>query len=210
VGLPPIDGCSRFLLRTKREVGYICNFKTKTWIVSARDGRAQPGEKEMASTWPKDTMEAKIAFYGDPRGPHGESPTWRSKNEARIKPPFKMFFAGKEVKSIAVHKKIADAVTAALNEIWENCDKDQKTVDKAGASDYAGTFNFRVIAGSNPPRLSNHSFGCAIDLSPKTNGFNTGKGTISNIVVDAFKRQGARWGGDFKKRTDPMHFEFVS
>ena len=27
---------------------------------------------------------------------------------------------------------------------------------------------------------------------------------------DAFKRQGARWGGDFKKRTDPMHFEFVS
>ena len=31
-----------------------------------------------------------------------------------------------------------------------------------------------------------------------------------SIVVDAFKRQGARWGGDFKKRTDPMHFEFVS
>jgi len=159
----------------------------------------------MAGPWPKDTMDEKIKFYGDPRGPHGEDPKWRAKVEKRITPPFKMSFAGKPVKSLAVHTKIADAVEAALNEIWE---KDQAKVDKTGASDYAGCFNFRVIAGSN--NLSNHSFGCAIDLSPGTNGFNTGKGTISNIVVDAFKRQGARWGGDFKGRTDPMHFEFVS
>jgi hypothetical protein len=155
-------------------------------------------------------MAAKLKFYGDPRGPHGESPKWRASVEQRLKPPFQMFFAGKPVKSIAVHKKIADAVTAAFDEIWEACGKDQKKVDKTGASDFGGCFNFRVIAGSKPPRLSNHSFGCALDLSPSTNGFNTGSGTISNIVVAAFKKQGARWGGDFKKRTDPMHFEFVS
>jgi hypothetical protein len=27
-------------------------------------------------------------------------------------------------------------------------------------------------------------------------------------VVAAFKRQGARWGGDYRGRKDPMHFEF--
>jgi hypothetical protein len=31
-------------------------------------------------TWPKDTMEAKIAFYGDPRGPHGVNESWFSNN----------------------------------------------------------------------------------------------------------------------------------
>lgn len=162
----------------------------------------------MATKWPKDTMAAKIAFYGDPRGSHGENPKWRAAVETRIKPPFQMFYAGKPIKSISVHKKIADAVSAAFAEIWEKCGKDQKMVDKTGASDWAGCFNYRVIAGSG--NLSNHAFGCAIDLSPKSNGFGAGKGTIGSIVVDAFKRQGAFWGGDYKGRTDPMHFEFVT
>lgn len=158
--------------------------------------------------WPKDTMAAKLAFYGDPRGPHGENPKWRGSVEKRITAPFQMYYAGQPIKSITVHKKIADAVLAAFTEIWEKCGKSQKAVDKTGASDFAGCFNYRVIAGSS--RLSNHSFGCAIDLSPQTNGFNCGKGTIGNVVIDAFKRQGARWGGDYKGRTDPMHFEFVA
>lgn len=160
------------------------------------------------TTWPKDTMAAKIAFYGDPRGPHGANPRWVAANLIRITPPFQMYYAGQPIKSITVHKLIVDAVRAALTEIWIACGKDQKNVDKTGASDWAGCFNYRVIAGSN--NLSNHGFACAVDLSPKTNGFNAGKGTLSNIVVDAFKHQGARWGGDYKGRTDPMHFEFVT
>lgn len=158
--------------------------------------------------WPRDTMPAKIAFYGDPRGANGhENAHWREQVEVRIVTPFQMYYAKKPIKSIAVHKKCAGAFIAAFQEIWDACDRDQKKVDKTGASDFAGVFNFRKIAGSNS--LSNHSFGCAIDLSPATNGFNM-KGTISNIVVEAFKRQGARWGGDYKGRKDPMHFEFVS
>lgn len=153
-------------------------------------------------------MPAKIAFYGDPRGANGhENAHWREQVEVRIVTPFQMYYAKKPIKSIAVHKKCAGAFIAAFQEIWDACDRDQKKVDKTGASDFAGVFNFRKIAGSNS--LSNHSFGCAIDLSPATNGFNM-KGTISNIVVEAFKRQGARWGGDYKGRKDPMHFEFVS
>lgn len=119
-----------------------------------------------------------------------------------------MYYAGKPIKTITVHKKCADAFMAAFNDIWEACGKDQKNVDKTGASDYAGVYNYRVIAGSG--NLSNHSFACAIDLSPKSNGFYVTKTTLGNVVIAAFKKQGARWGGDYKGRKDPMHFEFVS
>lgn len=159
--------------------------------------------------WPKDNVPSLIAFYGDPRGANGhENPHWRENVEMRIVPPFQMYYEHKPLKSIAVHKKCAGAMMAAFYEIFDKCEHNQKLVDKTGASDFAGCFNFRFIAGTT--RLSNHSFGCAIDLSPATNGFYM-KGTISNIVVAAFKRQGARWGGDYKSgRRDPMHFEFVS
>lgn len=153
--------------------------------------------------WPKDTTAAKNAFYGDF---HGKN--WSSENLVRLVPPFQMYYVGKPMKSgILVHKKIAPALKAAFDEIWEKCGKDQGKVDKTGASDFGGCFNIRQIAGSNS--YSNHSWACAIDLAPGTNGFNM-KGTLPSLVVDAFKRQGAYWGGDYKGRKDPMHFEFVS
>lgn len=159
--------------------------------------------------WPKDNMASKIAFYGDPRGSVGrDNPKWMAENLVKITPPFQMYYTGKPIKTLTVHKKCADAFMAAFNDIWSICEHDQKKVDKTGASDYAGCYNLRVIAGSH--NLSNHSFACAIDLSPKTNGFGAKKGTIGTVVVDAFKKQGARWGGDYRGRTDPMHFEFVS
>lgn len=153
--------------------------------------------------WPKDNMKDKIAFYGNPI-----SNGWEDKNLVNIIPPFQMYYEKHPIKSIRVHKKCASAFLAAFNEIADKCGHDQKKIDATGASDYGGCYNLRKIAGSS--NLSNHSFGCAIDLSPATNGFNTGKGTLDNIVVTAFKNQGARWGGNYKGRTDPMHIEFVS
>ena len=108
---------------------------------------------------------------------------------------------------ILVHKKIANALQAVFAEVADACDHDQKQIDKTGITDFGGCFNIRRIAGSN--NWSNHSWACAIDLSPATNGFNM-KTTLSSVVINAFKRQGARWGGDYKGRKDPMHYEFVS
>ena len=70
-------------------------------------------------------------------------------------------------------------------------------IDKTGASDFGGCLNIRRIAGSD--NWSNHSWACALDLSPTTNGFNM-KGTLSATVVNAFKKQGALWGGDYHGR----------
>jgi hypothetical protein len=153
--------------------------------------------------WPKDTTLSKNAFYGD-----FHSPGWQALNLIHINPPFKMYYDKQLlVHGILVHKKIASALMLAFTEIWEACKRDQAQVDKTGASDFGGCFNIRNIAGSN--NWSNHSWACAIDLAPALNGFNM-KGTLSMIVINAFKRQGFFWGGDYHGRKDPMHFEAVS
>lgn len=156
------------------------------------------------SKWPHDDTASKNAFYGD-----FHSRGWQDMNLHRFVPPFKMYYAGKLMpRGILAHQKIIPALTVIFQEIWEKLGHNQAAVDAAGASDFGGCFNIRNIAGSN--NWSNHSWACAIDLDPDRNGFNTGHGHMSQIIIDAFKRQGALWGGDYKGRTDPMHFEFVS
>ncbi len=154
--------------------------------------------------WPHDDIHSKNDFYGN-----FKEHAWASLNLVHYTPPFQMKYMGKAIKSILVHRKIVPALQAIFSEIWEKCGHSQAAVDKTGASDYGGCFNIRPIAGSG--NYSNHSWPCAIDLSPSTNGFrHDSSTTLSNIVIDAFKRQGALWGGDYHGRKDPMHFEFVS
>jgi hypothetical protein len=153
--------------------------------------------------WPKDNTVAKNAFYGN-----FKLRSWQASYLTRIQPPFTMFYDKKPMKTgILVNKMCAEAMLAAFAEIWEKCGHDEAKVAATGASDFGGCFNIRAIAGSNS--YSNHSWACAIDLSPASNGFNM-KGTIGDLVVKAFKNQGAFWGGDYVNRKDKMHFEFVS
>jgi hypothetical protein len=154
-----------------------------------------------ASVWPKDTTAAKNSFYGDFHGAK-----WQAQYLTRVTPPFRMFYDKKPIPSLLVNKMVVQSLLTVFNDIWNECDHDQKRVDAAGASDFGGCFNIRPIAGSN--NWSNHSWACAIDLSPGSNGFNM-KATLSRVVIDAFKAQGWRWGGDYKGRKDPMHFEAV-
>ncbi len=153
--------------------------------------------------WPKDTTAEKNAFYGN-----FQAKGWQDTNLIHIHPPFIMRYE-KQILThgILVHKKIADALMTVFNEVRAACNNDQVQIDKTGISDWGGCFNIRRIAGSN--NWSNHSWACAVDLSPSTNGFNMHT-TLNSVVIDAFKRQGARWGGDYHGRKDPMHFEFVS
>lgn len=151
--------------------------------------------------WPADTTAAKMAFYGDFR-----DKTWASVNLTRVSPPWRMEYEGKPISGVLCHRKIAPALALVFAEIWRECGQSQARVYEAGAVAYGGCFNVRRIAGSR--KWSNHSWACAIDLSPDTNGFNA-KSTLSRVVIDAFKRQDFRWGGDYRGRKDPMHFEAV-
>lgn len=150
--------------------------------------------------WPPDNQSALLKFYGTP-GPEVEAQL------VKVAPPFKMYYEGKPVAYVKFHKKAAGALAAALQEIWDHYGHDQKKIDALGISKYAGAYNPRFIRGSTS-KWSNHAYGAAIDLNAEDNGFGKGHGNIPQPVIDAFKRQGARWGGDYKGRTDPMHFEF--
>ena len=80
----------------------------------------------------------------------------------------------------------------------------------------AGTFNWRVIAGTT--RVSVHSFGAAIDINIKyTDYWRWAKGKPGNVpryknkipkeIVDIFERYGFVWGGRWY-HFDTMHFEY--
>lgn len=152
--------------------------------------------------WPRDNQADLIRFYGDPG--KGEV----ALQLTRVIPPFTMYYDGRPLtKGVSFHKKAAPALKAALDEIWEKSGRSQALLDREGISNCAGTYNPRKVRGS-ATKWSNHAYGAAIDLDAKDNGFGAGKGDLPQFVIDAFKRQGARWGGDYRGRTDPMHFEF--
>jgi hypothetical protein len=151
--------------------------------------------------WPHDNQEARNAFYGDPG---------RNQIAAQmvpVTPPFAMYYDGKRVKSIMFHRKAAGALLAALNEIWDYCQHDQKKIDAAGVSKYAGAYNHRLVRGSTT-KWSNHAYAAAIDLNAGENALGA-KGNMPQFVTDAFCRQGAMWGGWYTHRPDWMHYEFV-
>lgn len=150
--------------------------------------------------WPRDNQADLLAFYGTP-GPDVEAQL------VNVIPPFQMYYDGKPISRIRFHRKAAGALKAALQEIWEYYGRDQRKIDALGISKYAGAYNPRKVRGS-VTKWSNHAYGAAIDLNAEENGFGSGHGTMPEPVINAFKRQGARWGGDYRGRTDPMHFEF--
>lgn len=105
-----------------------------------------------------------------------------------------------------------------------------RLVERFGGSDNASmeanntsAFNCRLATGRTC--YSNHAYGCAIDVNPFTNPYVKGSevlppdarpyanrsvvvpGTIlpSGPVVDAFRRRGWLWGGDWWTRQDYQH-----
>lgn len=150
--------------------------------------------------WPHDDTQSLVAFYGDPRK------RGFTDNLVLVKPPWRMTYEGKSIKGVQIHRKCAASLKSVFDEIWEAVDQDPHKLPP-GAVNFSGSYNFRPVRGSS--RLSCHAFGAAIDLDAERNPMNSrgSKGTMSDIVIDAFKNEGWYWGGDFRSRKDPMHFQ---
>lgn len=88
------------------------------------------------------------------------------------------------------------------------------------AANNTSAFNYRFIAGTE--RLSNHSYGRAIDINPFQNPYTqrdgtvvptgavydtTKPGTVTSEIASIFKSYGWEWGGDWNERKDWQHFE---
>ena len=94
---------------------------------------------------------------------------------------------------------------------------DEKSMEDNNTS----AFNYRFIAGTK--KLSNHSYGTAIDINPLLNPYirkdlhqpegsvydPSWPGTITrnSFLVKEFNKLGWNWGGDWKDRKDYQHFE---
>ena len=71
-----------------------------------------------------------------------------------------------------------------------------------------GSYNYRKIQGYS--YLSNHASGTAIDINGSRHKLGA-RGTVSPAqavaITEKAKSLGLRWGGNYKKRADEMHFE---
>ena len=69
----------------------------------------------------------------------------------------------------------------------------------------SGGYNYRNIRGGD--QLSQHAFGTAIDLNAMTNQLGQSATDIPDAAALA-EKWGLEWGGNWKGRPDPMHFEY--
>lgn len=100
----------------------------------------------------------------------------------------------------------ADSLVKVVEELSQMSPEYRKYLVKPG-----GTFVWRNIAGTD--RLSNHSFGTAIDINTKFSDYWQWSGDLSYRnripmeIVSIFERYGFIWGGKWY-HYDTMHFEF--
>ena len=138
-----------------------------------------------------------------------------------------------------VNQKIADDVLRIFQSLYENQYPIEKMVliDEYGADDESSmnenntsAFNYRTISGSS--KLSNHSYGTAIDLNPKYNPYvkNASDGSVvcqpesgreyadrtkefsykidtNDLAYKLFTQAGFTWGGNWNSVKDYQHFE---
>lgn len=151
--------------------------------------------------WPRDNQADLIRFYGKP----GKGGTVE-KQLIRVVPPWQMYYGTQKIKSFSFHQKAAPALIRVLNRIWEAYGRDQNAIENIGLHRFAGTYNPRKVRGSST-KWSNHAFGAAIDFNAEENAMGS-RGNMPADVVQFFADEGARWGGNYTSRKDPMHFEF--
>jgi hypothetical protein len=109
---------------------------------------------------------------------------------------------------IRMHKKLASLFVEAL----------------MAARAAASVYTLRQLGGYCPRRmktldpakqaaapLSTHSWGIAFDINWNSNPFSTKLITdIPAAFVEEFKKRGWNWGGDWRSKKDPMHFQFCT
>ena len=134
---------------------------------------------------------------------------------------------------LIVHHELAEEVVDIFRDIFKCRFPIEKMIpinvydcndDKSMEDNNTSAFNYRTVSGSR--KLSDHSFGRAIDINPLLNPYirrskvqpengrkyrdreNHVEGMIqkNDCVVQEFKSRGWQWGGDWKYSKDYQHF----
>ncbi len=146
---------------------------------------------------------------------------------ALIEVPYRGFDGEVHRGQIVGHKDVEDSIRMVFRRILEETDFPMTCVtpvSRFGWSDPSSVmfnnssgFNWRLVSGSH--EVSDHSFGGAIDINPLINPWVKGGAThkrydpevVSTLgafseVVQIFKEEGWKWGGDWKNSKDWQHF----
>lgn len=88
-------------------------------------------------------------------------------NLVSIVTPYTLYYCGKPVKTIRVHKLIADRVQAALKEILDYYGLD--AIKQLGLDQYSGSYNYRKTTTGSA--MSMHAWGIALDFAAEKNTY---------------------------------------
>ena len=132
-------------------------------------------------------------------------------NLVSIKPAYQLYFEGKKIGSVRVHKLIAKHVEAVFREVADAYTADE--IHTLGLDQYSGSFNFRSTRSGQS--MSMHAWGIALDFSAETNSYSTKKPSASLSKPECDKwweiweAHGAVSLGR-QKDYDWMHVQFAS
>lgn len=101
-----------------------------------------------------------------------------------------------------VHREIAPIIDHLVNEV----ERRGYLLHRRGQVRDDWSYVNRPIRGSNRP--SNHSWGLAIDIDATQYPLGS-DARLPEWIVTLFKAHGFDYGGDWRRRPDPMHFEFA-
>lgn len=83
-----------------------------------------------------------------------------------VAPPYPLFYEGKQVRSIRVHRVVAPVVLSALQQVLDEYGPER--IRALGLDQYGGSYNYRQTTGASS--LSMHAWGIALDFCPAGNG----------------------------------------
>ena len=128
-----------------------------------------------------------------------DDPNFESKYITRFTLPYPLVYEGTQVRNARCHKLVVENFQKAFEDIKAAGFEEQ-------VKNYSGIYARRSIRGfgSHP---STHSWGIAIDLEAEKYPLGSNK-RFPDPVVQVFRNAGFFYGGDFRSRKDPMHFQF--
>lgn len=134
----------------------------------------------------------------------------KEENLVNVIPAYQLYFEGKPIRSIRVHKLIATHVNAALHAVLLHYG--QSEIQRLGLDQYGGSYNLRPTAtGKN---LSLHAWGIALDFAPASNAYSlkSPRATLShpdcNTWWQIWESHGATSLGRARD-LDWMHLQFA-
>lgn len=111
------------------------------------------------TNWPTQAIvRSGLSIFGQP----GDE-----SNLVNVKPAYQLYYCGKPVKTIRVHKLIANNVEQALKEVLEHYGIEK--IKKLGLDQYSGSYNYRKSTGASS--LSMHAWGIALDFAAEKNTY---------------------------------------